>query len=167
MLPAIGVTYELRGTAPGAGVGSARRRNIVAYDPNNIFAKILRGEVPAFRVYEDEATLAFMDVMPQADGHTLVLPKSAAENLFDLDPEMAAAVMRSAQKIARAVKRAFDADGITLMQYNGPVAGQTVFHFHLHVLPRYVDQPLRSHGRKMADAAVLEEHARRIRAALE
>lgn len=151
MLPANGVAYEV---PP------------VAYDPGNIFAKILRGEIPAFRVYEDECTFAFMDVMPQADGHTLVLPKAPAENLFDLDPEMAAAVMRSGQKIARAVKQAFNADGITLMQFNGPVAGQTVFHFHLHVLPRYADQPLRSHGRKMADAAMLEEHARRIREAL-
>ena len=138
----------------------------VAYDPDNIFAKILRGEIPSVRVHEDEKTLAFMDVMPQSDGHTLVLPKSPAENLFDLDPGMAAAVMRSGQKVARAVKEAFDADGITLMQFNGPVAGQTVFHFHLHVLPRYADQALRSHGRKMADTAVLEEHARRIRAAL-
>ena len=139
----------------------------VAYDPNNIFAKILRGEIPAFRVHEDEWTLAFMDVMPQSDGHTLVLPKAPAENLFDLDPEMAAAVIRSGQKVARAVKAAFNADGITLMQFNGPVAGQTVFHFHLHVLPRYADQPLRNHGRKMADPTVLEDHARRIRAALE
>jgi histidine triad (HIT) family protein len=138
----------------------------VAYDTSNIFARILRGEVPAFRVYEDEHTLAFMDVMPQSDGHTLVLPKASAENIFDLDPEQAAAVMRTGQKIACAVKQAFQADGITLMQFNGPVAGQTVFHFHLHVVPRYADQPLRSHGRAMADAGVLEENARRIRAAL-
>jgi histidine triad (HIT) family protein len=151
MLPANTVAYEV---PP------------VAYDPDNIFAKILRGEIPAVRVHEDGHTLAIMDVMPQADGHTLVLPKAPAENIFDLDPEMAAAVMRSGQRIARAVKQAFRADGITLMQFNGPVAGQTVFHFHLHVLPRYADQPLRSHGRNMADPALLEEHARRIRAAL-
>lgn len=138
----------------------------MAYDPSNVFAKILRGEVPAFRVYEDEHTLAFMDVMPQSDGHVLVLPKASAENLFDLDPEMAAAVMRSAQKVAGAVKRAFRADGVTLMQFNGPVAGQTVFHFHMHVLPRYANQPLRHHGRGMAEAALLEEHARRVRKAL-
>ena len=138
----------------------------MAYDNSNIFAKILRGEIPAFRVYEDEHTLAFMDVMPQSDGHTLVLPKAPAENIFDLDPEMAAAVIKTGQKIARAVKKAFDADGIMLIQYNGPVAGQTVLHFHLHIVPRYADEPLRSHGRKMAEAAVLEEHARRIRDAL-
>jgi histidine triad (HIT) family protein len=145
---------------------SSRKAAAVAYDPDNIFAKILRGQVPACRVYEDEHTLAFMDVMPQADGHTLVLPKSPAENIFDLDPGMAAAVMRTGQKIAKAVKQAFNADGITLMQFNGPVAGQTVFHFHLHVVPRYAEEPLRTHGRKMADPKLLEEHARRIRAAL-
>jgi histidine triad (HIT) family protein len=138
----------------------------MAYDPDNVFAKILRGEIPAHRVYEDGQTLAFMDVMPQADGHTLVVPKSAAENIFDIDPESAAAVMRTAKKIARAVQQAFRPDGITLMQFNGPAAGQTVFHFHLHVLPRYAGQPVRGHGRSKAEPAVLEEHARRIRDAL-
>jgi histidine triad (HIT) family protein len=135
----------------------------VAYDPDNIFAKILRGQVPAFKVYEDEHTLAFMDVMPQSDGHTLVLPKAPAENIFDLEPDMAAAVIRTGQKIAKAVKKVFNADGITLTQFNGAAAGQTVFHFHLHIVPRYADQPLRTHGRTMADSALLEEHARRIR----
>lgn len=138
----------------------------MAYDPNNIFAKILRGEIPAYRVYEDAQTIAFLDVMPQSDGHTLVLPKSPAENLFDLEPDIAAAVIHTVQKVARGVHSAMKADGITLMQFNGPVAGQTVFHFHMHIVPRYEDQPLRSHGRKMADGSVLEEHARRIRAAL-
>jgi histidine triad (HIT) family protein len=138
----------------------------MAYDPNNIFAKILRGEIPAYRVYEDAQTIAFLDVMPQSDGHTLVLPKAPAENLFDLQPDMAAAVIHTVQKVARAVRSAMNADGITLMQFNGPVAGQTVFHFHMHIVPRYEDQPLRSHGRKMADGALLEEHARLIRAAL-
>lgn len=139
----------------------------MAYDPSNIFAKILRGEIPAHRVYEDERVLAFMDVMPQADGHTLVVPKSPAENLFDLDPAMAAAVIQAGQKVARAVKQAFGADGIMLVQYNGAAAGQTVFHFHLHVVPRYAGQPLRSHGRSMADGSLLQEHAQRIRAALQ
>ena len=138
----------------------------MAYDPNNIFAKILRGEIPAYRVYEDAQTIAFLDVMPQSDGHTLVLPKAPAENLFDLESDMATAVIRTVQKVARGVRSAMNADGITLMQFNGPVAGQTVFHFHMHIVPHYEDQPLRSHSRKMADAAVLEEHARRIRAAL-
>ena len=138
----------------------------MAYDPGNIFAKILRGEVPAHKVYEDDQTLAFMDVMPQSDGHTLIVPKAPAENLFDLDPGMALAVMRTTQWVASGVKRAFHADGITLMQFNGAVSGQTVFHFHLHVIPRYAEQPLHSHGRKMAEPRILEEHARMIRAAL-
>jgi histidine triad (HIT) family protein len=139
----------------------------MAYDPGNIFARILRGEIPAHRVYEDEHTLVIMDVMPQADGHALVLPKAPAENIFDLPPEMAVAVMRTGQKLAAAAKKAFDADGVTLMQFNGPAAGQTVFHFHLHVLPRREGQPLRSHGRTMADPAMLAEHARRLKEALE
>ncbi len=135
----------------------------MAYDPDNIFAKILSGEVPAFRVYEDQDTLAILDVMPQADGHTLVLPKAPAENIFDLDPAMAAAVMRTGQKLAAAVRGAFNADGVMLMQFNGAAAGQTVFHFHLHVVPRLAGQPMRLHGRAMADKALLEEHARLIR----
>jgi histidine triad (HIT) family protein len=138
----------------------------VAYDPTNIFAKILRGEVPAHKVWEDDRTLAILDAMPQSDGHTLVLPKFPAENLFDLDPEMAAAVMQTGQRLALAVRRAFQPDGVTLMQFNGAEAGQTVFHFHLHVVPRYAGQPLRSHGRGFADPAVLSGHATRLRAAL-
>ena len=139
----------------------------MAYDPKNVFARILRGEVPAYRVYEDARTLAIMDVMPQADGHALVLPKSPAENLYDLDPEAAAAVIRTVQKVARAAREAFRADGIMVMQFNGPAAGQTVFHFHMHVVPRVEGTPLRSHGRGMADGKVLEEHAARLRAALQ
>lgn len=138
----------------------------MAYDPTNIFARILRGEVPAYRVYEDAHTLAIMDAMPQSDGHTLILPKAPAENLFDLDPAMAAAVIHTAQRLAPAIKRAFNADGITLMQFNGAVAGQTVFHFHLHIVPRYADRSLRSHQREMADKTLLEEHAQRVRTAL-
>ena len=125
----------------------------MAYDPNNIFARILRGEIPAWRVYEDERTLAFMDAMPQSDGHTLVLPKSPAENIFDLDPAMAAAVIQTGQQAAHAVRQAFKADGVMLVQYNGPVAGQTVFHFHLHVVPRYAGIPLLGHARSMAEGA--------------
>jgi histidine triad (HIT) family protein len=117
-------------------------------------------------VYEDNETLAFLDLMPQSDGHTLVLPKAAAENLFDLDPHAAATVILTTQKIARAVQAVFKPDGITLMQFNGAEAGQTVFHFHMHIVPRYAGRPLRSHGRGMADAAILEEQAVRIRAAL-
>jgi histidine triad (HIT) family protein len=139
----------------------------VAYDPKNIFAKILRGEIPAHKVYEDASTIAILDVMPQADGHTLIIPKAQAENLFDLDPAMAEAVMRAGQRVALAARQAFRPDGITLMQFNGADAGQTVFHFHLHVIPRYASQPLRAHGRGFADPAVLAEQAERLRAAIE
>ncbi len=139
----------------------------MAYDPKNIFAKILRGEIPAHKVYEDASTIAILDVMPQADGHTLIIPKAQAENLFDLDPAMAEAVMRAGQRVALAARQAFRPDGITLMQFNGADAGQTVFHFHLHVIPRYASQPLRAHGRGFADPAVLAEQAERLRAAIE
>ena len=139
----------------------------MAYDPNNIFAKILRGEVPSHKVYEDDATIAILDVMPQSDGHTLVIPKALAENLFELDTASLEAVIRTGQRLALAVRRAFQPDGVTLMQFNGAEAGQTVFHFHLHVVPRYAGQPLRSHGRGFADPAVLTAQAAQLRTALE
>lgn len=138
----------------------------MAYDSGNIFARILRGELPAYRVHEDEHTVAILDVMPQSDGHTLVIPRTPAENLLDLDPALAAAVIITGQRIARAQLSAFGADGVTLMQFNGAVAGQTVFHCHLHVIPRYADQPLRSHGRGMAESSLLAEQAARLQAAL-
>ena len=137
----------------------------MAYDPKNIFARILRGEMSAHKVWEDAHTVAILDVMPQSDGHTLVIPKTPAENIFDLDVAMAEAVIRTGQRVALAVRTAFNPDGVTLMQFNGAEAGQTVFHFHLHVVPRYAGQPLRSHGRSMADPAVLTEQAARLRAA--
>ncbi len=138
----------------------------MAYDSSNIFAKILRGEIPAHKVYEDDSTIAILDVMPQAEGHALIIPKAAAENLFDLDPRLAAAVMTVGQRVALAARQVFRPEGLTLMQFNGAEAGQTVFHFHLHVIPRYAGQALRSHGRGFADPAVLAEQAERLRAAL-
>jgi histidine triad (HIT) family protein len=138
----------------------------VAYDSDNIFAKILRNEIPAIKVYEDEKTLAFMDVMPQSPGHTLVICKTPAENLFDLDMSAGSAVLASTQKIALAVKDAMQADGIMLNQFNGPAAGQTVMHFHIHIVPRFADMPLRKHHGEMEDMAVLEGHASKIREAL-
>jgi histidine triad (HIT) family protein len=138
----------------------------MAYDQNNIFAKILRGEIPAHKFLEDERTIAILDVMPQSHGHSLVIPKCAAENVFELDPAFAGAVMHTGQRVARIVRDVFQADGITLMQFNGAEAGQTVFHFHLHVIPRYAGQPLRSHGRSFADPAMLAEQAAQLRAAL-
>ncbi len=139
----------------------------MAYDPDNIFAKILRGEVPCIKVYEDDHTLAFMDVNPQADGHTLIVPKTDAESIFDLDVEMSASLMRTTQKVAKAVKKALDCEGLMLAQLNGPAAGQTVFHIHFHVIPRNNDKSLGLHGRSKAETEHLETIAEKIRAALD
>lgn len=138
----------------------------MSYDSNNIFAKILRGEIPCHKIYEDEHTLAFMDVMPQADGHTLVIPKMPSRNLLDADPKALGALMTSVQKVAAAAKQAFGAEGVLIQQFNEPAAGQTVFHLHVHVLPRTEGVPLRAHSGKMADHGVLAAHAAKIRASL-
>ena len=138
----------------------------MSYDTNNIFAKILRGEIPCHKVHEDEHTLAFMDVMPQADGHTLVIPKSPSRNLLDADPAALGALMASVQKVANAVRKAFDAEGILIQQFNEPAAGQTVFHLHFHILPRSAGLSLRPHTGKMADHALLARHAEMIRQSL-
>jgi histidine triad (HIT) family protein len=138
----------------------------MAYDPNNIFARIVRGEIPCHKVYEDADTLAFMDIMPQSAGHTLVVPKAAGEDVFATPPEAVAAAIRTAQKVARAVNKAFSPPGIMIAQLNGPAAGQSVFHLHFHVIPRYAGKDLGIHAANPADPAVLAEHAARIRAAL-
>jgi len=138
----------------------------MAYDRNNVFARILRGEIPAHKVYEDAHTLAFMDVMPQADGHTLVIPKAEATNLFEVPPEALTATILTTQRVARAVQKAFDAPGILIAQLNGAAAGQSVFHIHFHVVPRHEGLDLRLHARDMADHAVLAAHAARVKAAL-
>ena len=138
----------------------------MAYDPGNIFAKILKGDIPSHGVYEDEDTYAFMDVMPQAPGHVLVIPKVPSRNMLDADPAVLAKVIPVVQKIARAAQDAFDADGIFIAQFNEPAAGQTVFHLHFHVIPRHEDQPLRPHTGKMEDGAVLAANAEKLRAAL-
>jgi len=138
----------------------------MSYDPNNIFAKILRGEIPSFKVYEDERTLAFMDAMPQSNGHTLVIPKAQAENFFDVEPEVLRNLIVTTQTIARAVRRAFNPDGVRIMQFNGPAAGQTVFHIHFHIVPCYAGVDLKSHSREMADKNLLAAQAEKIKAAL-
>jgi histidine triad (HIT) family protein len=139
----------------------------MAYDRNNVFARILRGELPAHRVYEDELTLAFMDVRPQADGHTLVIPKAEAETILEIPAEALAALALTTQRVARAVKKAFDAPGILIAQLNGRAAGQSVFHVHFHVVPRREGLDLRLHARNAAAPELLAEHAARIRAALD
>ncbi len=138
----------------------------MTYDANNIFAKILRGEAPAFKVYEDEYSLAFMDVMPQVDGHTLVIPKCEAKDLSDADPVVLAKTIQSVQLVAAAVKEAFSAPGIMLAQLNGAAAGQTVFHLHFHIMPRHDGLALGMHAREMQDFAILEAHAEQIRKCL-
>ncbi len=134
----------------------------IAYDDNNIFAKILRGEIPCHRVYEDDDTLAFMDVMPQSPGHLLVIPKSASRNILDADPVVLSTLIPVVQKLAKAARDAFDADGITVTQFNEPSAGQTVFHLHFHIIPRYENQPLKPHSGKMEDNEVLARHAEQL-----
>jgi histidine triad (HIT) family protein len=136
------------------------------YDDQNIFAKILRGEIPSTRVYEDEHVVAFMDVMPQATGHTLVVPRAPSRNLLDADANSLGPLMAAAQKVARATKQAFNADGVTITQFNEPAAGQTVFHLHVHVIPRFEGVPLRPHTGTMEDAEVLKANAEKIRKAL-
>ena len=138
----------------------------MAYDSGNIFAKILRGEIPCHKVYEDERTLAIMDVMPQADGHVLVIPKTPSRNLLDADPAVLGPLMAVVQKIAVAVKAAFGAGGVVVKQFNEAAAGQTVFHLHVHVIPRFEGTELRPHTGKMADHAMLAKHAEKIRARL-
>jgi len=137
----------------------------MAYDKSNIFAKILRGEIPSIKVYEDAHTLAFMDIMPVSKGHTLVIPKSDAENIFDLDAAAAGPLLLATQKVARAVKAAVQAPGVMIAQLNGPAAGQTIFHIHFHIIPRWKED-LSLHGRAQADMKELEETAKLIRAQL-
>ena len=137
-----------------------------AYDTNNIFAKILRGEIPSHRVYEDEHTVAFMDVMPQANGHTLVIPKAPSRNILDADPETLSRLFPIVQKVAVAAKEAFEADGVTVIQFNEPAAGQTVYHLHVHIIPRVEGVALKPHSGTMEDQGVLAANAEKLRAAL-
>ncbi|PCE29895.1 HIT family protein [Burkholderia ubonensis] len=135
----------------------------MSYDHNNPFAKILRGDLPCVKVAEDDATLAIMDLMPQADGHVLVIPKEHAAEIFDLSADAAAAGIRMTQRVATAVRDALQPDGMFIGQFNGRAAGQTVAHVHFHVIPRWEGAALKLHARDVADAATLESIARRIR----
>jgi histidine triad (HIT) family protein len=137
------------------------------YDTNNIFAKVIRGEVAAHKVYEDDLTLAFMDIMPQTRGHTLVIPKAEATNVFDISDDMLAATILTTKKVAHAVQAAFDPAGMMIGQFNGQVAGQTVFHLHVHIIPRYEAGGFQFHGRPPEDSVILEENAAAIRRHLE
>lgn len=139
----------------------------MAYDDENVFAKILRGELPCHKVYEDDRTFAFMDIMPRADGHTLVIPKAKAVNMFDVEPDDLRDLMRTVRLLAPVVRDAMDADGILIQQFNEAAAGQMVFHIHFHILPRWEGERLRPHRSEMADGDVLAANAAKIRARLE
>jgi histidine triad (HIT) family protein len=137
-----------------------------AYDQNNIFAKILRGEMPCHKVYEDDHAIAFLDIMPRAPGHTLVIPKSPARNLLDASAEDLAHVIHVAQKIARAAVKAFGADGITVQQFNESAGGQVVYHLHVHVVPRQEGVPMKPPASEMEKPDILAAHAEKLREAL-
>jgi histidine triad (HIT) family protein len=137
-----------------------------AYDSGNIFAKILRGELPSHKLYEDDASIAIMDVMPTADGHTLVIPKAPARNMLDADPESLKQLIVTVQKLAKAIKAAFHSDGVAVYQFNEAASGQSVFHLHFHIVPRFEGVAVKPHGSKMEEPAVLAANADKIRAAL-
>jgi histidine triad (HIT) family protein len=137
-----------------------------AYDSNNPFAKILRGEFPCYKVYEDDHVLAFLDIMPRTPGHTLVIPKAPARNILDISPEDFAHVARATHRIARAAMTAFKADGITIQQFSEAAGGQVVFHLHMHVMPRHNGAALLPPASRKEDAKVLEENAAKLIAAL-
>lgn len=134
----------------------------MAYNPDNVFAKILRGELPCVKVHEDEQVICFMDLMPQSDGHCLVVPKEAAETIFELSTASAQACIAVAKRLATAVKAAMQAEGVMLVQVNGSAAGQTVPHVHFHVIPRWADRAMKGHGTDRADGDVLKANAAKI-----
>ena len=140
---------------------------MIPYDPSNVFAKILRGELPAAKVFEDEHSLAFMDIMPRAPGHTLVIPKEPARTLLDLSPDGLARLAHAVQRVARGVKAGMEADGLTIQQFNESAGGQVVFHIHFHVIPRWDGMAMRPHTSEMAPRDEIAANAERIRAALE
>ena len=139
---------------------------MAAYEPDNIFAKILRGEIPSHKLYEDDATFAFMDIMPRGDGHCLVIPKQPARNILDVGTASLAAVAATTQKLAKAVVKAFVADGVTVQNFNEPAGGQVVFHLHFHVIPRFNGVDLKPHSGQMEKPEILAANAEKIRAAL-
>jgi histidine triad (HIT) family protein len=139
---------------------------MVSYDPNNIFAKILRGELPCYKVYEDDKALAFLDIMPRAPGHTLVLPKAPARNILDVSPDDLAHVMKVAQKIAKTAMTVFEAQGVTIQQFNEGAGGQVVFHLHMHVVPRQEGVPMKPAATHKEKPDVLAAQAAKFAAAL-
>jgi histidine triad (HIT) family protein len=138
-------------------------RRAMAYDQNNVFAKMLRGEIPCHKIYEDDDTLAFLDIMPRTEGHALVITKEKARDLFDISPEALAKLMAVVQTLAPKIKEAVGANGVLIQQFNGAAAGQTVFHLHVHIIPRKAGEALKPHAGKMEDQAKLATTADKIR----
>ena len=138
----------------------------MTYDDSNVFAKILRGELPCQKVHETDGVLAFMDIMPRGDGHVLVIPKARARNILDVKPEDLAELMKAVQVVARAAKQAFSADGLTIQQFNESAGGQVVFHLHVHVIPRFDGVPMKPHTGQMERPEILAANAEKIRAVL-
>jgi histidine triad (HIT) family protein len=138
----------------------------MTYDDTNVFAKILKGELPCHKIYETDQILGFMDIMPRGEGHVLVIPKTKARNIFDAKPEDLAELAKAVQVVACGVKQAFSADGVTIQQFNESAGGQVVFHLHVHVIPRFEGVPLKPHTGQMEANDVLAEHAAKIREAL-
>jgi histidine triad (HIT) family protein len=139
---------------------------MAAYDPNNVFAKIVRGELPSYKVYEDDRVLAFLDIMPRAPGHTLVIPKAPARNILDVDPDDLKALAIAAQKVAKAAVKVFGADGVTVQQFNEGAGGQVVFHLHLHIIPRKAGVAMKPPASEKEKPEVLAEHAQKLGAEL-
>lgn len=137
----------------------------MSYDPDNVFAKILRGEIPSFKVYEDEATYCFMDIMPRSDGHCLVIPKTPCRNILDATPEQLSACMATVQKVSNACMKAFGADGVSLQQFSEAAGGQEVFHLHFHIHPRHAGVSMRPAG-TMGDMDLIKGHGEAIAAAI-
>jgi len=137
-----------------------------SYDPNNVFAKILRGELPAHKVYEDDKSFAFLDIMPRAPGHILVIPKSPVRTFLDIEPDDLAHLIKVTQTLARTAVKVFDADGFTIQQFNEPAGGQVVFHLHIHVIPRKNGVPLKPPASVKEEPAVLSDQALRLAAAV-
>ena len=138
-----------------------------SYDPNNIFAKIIRGDLPCHKVYEDDRVLAFLDIMPRAPGHTLVLPKAPARNILDIAPDDLTAVALAAQRVAKAAVQVFGADGVTVQQFNEGAGGQVVFHLHLHIIPRKAGVPMKPPATEKEKPEVLSDQALKLSAALQ
>ena len=139
---------------------------MTSYDDQNVFAKIMRGEMPCEKLYEDDNTFVIMDIMPRGDGHCLVLPKNPARNILDIEQDDLTHVIHTVQRMARAVKKAFGADGVTIQQFNESAGGQVVFHLHFHIIPRFDGVKMKPHTGEMEKPEVLKANAEKIRAAL-